>query len=489
LATNGVLSGTPASIGNFYFSVRVTDATAATADQSLTLAIIASTNPPLTIVYSFSGGDGSSPNGLVQGQDGNFYGTTQSGGPGGGGTVFELTPLFLLTTLYSFSNSLDEGFNPAAGLVQGRDGSFYGTTEYGGEYFGRYGETFGTVFKLTTNGTFISLYSFSGSDGANPVAPLAQGADGNLYGTTSYGGVDYYLDDGTVFKITTNGALTSLVWFSGSDGLGPEGGLVQGNDGNFYGTTGSGGVHDAGTVFKISTNGTLTSLYSFTGGSDGAYPPAGLAQGNNGSFYGTTYSGGTSNAGTVFKISTNGTLTSLYSFTGSSDGANPLAGLVQATDGNFYGTTDTGGAYTNQYGQSQGTVFRITPGGTLTTLYSFTGGSDGAYPQAGLVQGADGNLYGTTSSGGTNNNGTIFRITLVSAPQPVFGPVSLAGGTLTLTWSALAGQTYQLQFTTNLSQTSWNDLGSAVTATGPTVSVTNAIGPDPERFYRVKVGP
>jgi uncharacterized repeat protein (TIGR03803 family) len=497
LATNGVLSGTPASIGNFYFSVRVTDATAAMADQSLTLTVLASTNLPLTIVYSFSGGDGSNPNGLVQGSDGNFYGTTEYGGPGGGGTVFKITPLFMFTSLYSFSDITEfpfDGFCPAAGLVQGQDGNFYGTTEYGGEYFNQYGDSFGTVFKITTNGTFSSLYSFSGSDGANPVAQLVQGADGNLYGTTPYGGMDYYLNDGTVFKITTNGSFTSLTWFGGSDGIEPEGGLVQGKDGNFYGTTDYGGGYNNGTVFKATPGGTLTTLYSFTGGSDGANPAAALVLGTDGNFYGTTYAGGAytnqygQSLGTVFKITTNGTFASLHSFS-SSNGANPFAGLVQGADGNLYGTTYAGGAFTNQYGQGLGTVFKIAPTGTLTTLYSFTGGSDGANPLAGLVQGTDGNLYGTTSGGGTNNAGTIFRITLASAPQPVFRSVSLAGGTITLTWGALVGQTYQLQFTTNLNQTNWNDLGNAIIATGSTASATNAIGPDPSRFYRVKVGP
>src|SRR5208337_3389753 len=279
---------------------------------------------------------------------------------------------------------------PQAGLVQGSNGNFYGTTYHGGT------NNYGTVFKINTNGGLTSLYSFTGgNDGANPQAGLVQGSDGNFYGTTYQGGTN---NDGAVFKIRTNGGLSSLYSFTGgNNGANPQAGLVQGSDGNFYGTTYQGGTNNYGTVFKINTNGGLTSLYSFTGGNDGANPQAGLVQGSDGNFYGTTYQGGTNNYGTVFKINTNGGLTSLYSFTGGNNGANPQAGLVQGSDGNFYGTTYQGG--TNNYG----TVFKIRTNGGLSSLYSFSGGNDGANPQAGLVQGSDGNFYGTTYQGGTNN--------------------------------------------------------------------------------------
>jgi uncharacterized repeat protein (TIGR03803 family) len=496
LATNGLLSGTLAASGTFNFTVEVADSLGGIYDQLLTLTVVASTNSPLTTLYSFSGGDGSSPNGLVQGADGNFYGTTEYGGTNYSGTVFEMTTSGTLSTLYSFTG-VSDGANPAAGLVQGADGNFYGTTEYGGAYEDQWGDTFGTVFTIMTNGTFTSLYSFSGIDGANPAAGLVQGADGNFYGTTSFGGVDYYLDDGTVFKITAIGSFTSLVSFGGRDGIEPEGGLVQGTDGNFYGTTEYGGINRSGsgpsfesrsdppgygTVFKMTTNGKLSLLYSFTGGSDGAYPAAGLVQGADANFYGTAEYGGTNYSGTVFKIMTNGTFTPLCSFSGM-DGANPAAGLVQGADGNFYGTAEYGGA------NYSGTVFKITPGGVLTTVYTFTGGSDGAYPNSALVQGTDGNFYGTTSSGGAYGNGAIFRLSLVSPPAPVFQSVTKAGGTITLTWSALAGQTYQLQFKTNLYQMSWNNLGSAITATNSTATASDSLGPDPQRFYRVEIGP
>ena len=355
------------------------------------------TNGPLTGLYSFTGGnDGASPEaGLVQGSDGNLYGTTVAGGTNGYGTVFKISTNGALTSLYSFTGG-DDGAQPLGALVQGSDGNFYGTTAGGGTN----GE--GTVFKISTNGVLSTLYSFTGgNDGGLPEASLARGSDGNFYGTTVNGGTNSH---GTVFKISTNGALTSLYSFTGgNDGAQPLAGVVQGSDGNFYGTTETGGTNGNGTVFKISTNGTLTSLYSFIGNHDGAVPQAGLVQGSDGNFYGTTSSGGTGGAGTVFKISTNGVLTNLHSFIPGTNGSQPLAGLIQGSDGNFYGTTASGGS------NGVGTVFKISTNGALTSLYSFTGGNDGGFPQAGLVQGSDGNFYGTTLNGGTNSDGTCSR--------------------------------------------------------------------------------
>jgi uncharacterized repeat protein (TIGR03803 family) len=381
-----------------------------------------SPNGALTTLYSFTvAAYGAGPTAtLVQGSDGNFYGTTDSGGtgdsfsPDGYGTVFKISTNGALTSLHSFAGFVGGGI--PSGLVQGADGNFYGTTHLGATY-GPNAGGYGTVFKMSTNGALTSLYAFIGTkDGAFPGGGLVQGSDGNLYGTTENGGT---VGDGTVFKISTNGALTSLYAFGTDDGGNPQAVLVQGSDGNFYGTTANGGTNNAGTVFRISANGTLTSLYSFTGTNDGANPQAGLVQGSDGNFYGTTFGGGAytnqdGGLGTVFKISTSGGLTSLYSFAGGNDGAGPLAGLVQGSDGSFYGTTVAGGAYTNQYG-GLGTVFKISANGALTSLYSFTGGKDGASPQAALVQGSDGNVYGTTFQGGAYTNqygglGTVFKI-------------------------------------------------------------------------------
>jgi uncharacterized repeat protein (TIGR03803 family) len=245
---------------------------------------------------------------------------------------------------------------------------------------------------------------------------LVQGTDGNFYGTTKGGGV--YLNCsgagcGTVFKITAEGMLTVLHSFcalgdSCADGDTPWAGLVQATDGNFYGTTQGGGPYYCGTVFKMTPAGALTTLHSFDC-SDGSNPVAGLVQATDGNFYSTTWVGGAGGYGTVFKMIPNGTLTTLYSFctqSGCQDGAYPEAGLVQGTDGDFYGATGAGGAF------RIGTIFKVTRSGTLTTLHSFDD-SDGVGPSAGLIQGRDGNFYGTTPQGGAYYSGTVFRIGVV----------------------------------------------------------------------------
>jgi uncharacterized repeat protein (TIGR03803 family) len=378
----------------------------------------------LSTLVSFNGTDGKYPVSVIQGTDGNFYGLTFVGGAYGGcsegcGTVFQITPAGSLTTLHSFNGS--DGALPLGSLVQATDGDFYGTTLSGGAY------GYGTVFKSTAGGTLTTLHSFCDpaycAEGYSPSAGLIQATDGNFYGTTKYGGT---YGVGTVFEITPQGTLTTLHSFDGTDGDAPISALVQGADGNFYGTTNSGGANNAptctdgdlvgcGTLFKMTATGTLTTLYNFcsqTNCTDGAQPFAGLIQGTDGNFYGTTYGGGAfdncfgSGCGTVFKL-IQGTLTTLYSFKGTPDGALPLAGLAQGTDGNFYGTTAEAGAH------SWGTVFKITSSGTETTLYSFCSQAncaDGSYSIAGLIQGTDGSFYGTTYGEPTNNDGTVFRI-------------------------------------------------------------------------------
>jgi uncharacterized repeat protein (TIGR03803 family) len=392
--------------------------------------------------------------------------------------------------LYSFTGG-DDGAAPVAGLVQGSDGNFYGTTENGGT------NDSGTVFQISASGVLTNLCSFSGgTNGADPEAGLVEARDGNLYGTTSEGGATGTLSGGygTVFQINPDGTLSNLYSFTlGTYGAFPQAGLAPGTDGYYYGTTYAGGAYDFnsqgfGTVFQISTGGALTSLYSFTGGNDGSNPDAGLVQGSDGNFYGTTEAGGTNEVGTVFQISTGGTLTSLYSFIGTNDGANPEAGLALGSDGYFYGTTEAGGAYTDQNGEGYGTVFKISTNGTLTSLYSFTGGNDGAYPYAGLVQGSDGSFYGTTEGGGQGGAGTVFRLT-VGPAAPVFQAVTLNDGTLTLTWSTEAGGMYQLQYNSGLGSSGWNNLGSPIPATGATLSVNETVANGPPRFYRVELLP
>jgi len=363
-----------------------------------------------TTLYSFAGypNDGANPYaGLVHGSDGNFYGTTVAGGTNGDGTVFRISPGGSYTNLYSFAGYPNDGNGPSAGLVQGSDSNFYGTTFYGGA------SGYGTVFRISPGGSYTNLYSFAGypNDGANPVAGLVHGSDGSFYGTTESGGTNDY---GTVFRISPGGSYTNLYSFAGSpnDGESPSAGLVLGSDGNFYGTAFYGGTSGYGTVFRISPGGSHTNLYSFTGApSDGALPLATLVQGSDGNFYGTTYQGGTNfcDCGTVFRISPSGSYRNLYSFADVPDGSLPYAGLAQGSDGNFYGTTLYGGG-TSDYG----TVFRISPGGSYTNLYSFgsspADGEDGANPRDELVQGSDGNFYGTTYQGGTYKYGTVFKL-------------------------------------------------------------------------------
>jgi len=378
--------------------------------------------PIFTLLHSFGmTGDGASPYaGLAQGTDGNFYGTTESGGANrcfaeGCGTVFRITPGGTLTTLHSFDSA--DGAGPIAGLLQASDGNFYGTAPFGGPNNSR-----GTVFKITPSGTLTTLHGFCYlcAEGNEPRAGLIVGTDGNFYGTTGGGGAN---GDGTVFKITPSGTLTTLHSFDSTDGASPVAALVLGTDGNFYGTTQFGGANIYGTVFKITPSGTLTTLHNFNG-TNGAVPYAGLVQATDGNFYGTTDGGGADDYGTVFKITPRGKLTTLNSFD-NADGSFPMAGLVQGTDGNFYGTTQEGGAV-GSCGDGCGTVFRITPGGTLTTLHSFDL-TDGEYPLAGLVQGTNGTFYGTTAEGGASGGGTVFSLFLglrsFVETLPVFGKV------------------------------------------------------------------
>ena len=428
----------------------------------------------LTNLYSFAGGpDGANPNALVQDTNGIFYGTTQNGGTNGYGTIFQLTTNGTPATLYAFTGDGD-GAYPMAGLVQGADGNLYGTASVGGT------GDWGTIFNITSGGTFGALHSFTGvADGSYPYAELMQGVDGRIYGTTLEGGISNGW--GTVFKITPDGSVSNLYSFTGgADGGSPEATLVQGVDGSLYGTTSEGGTSSSGTVFKITTNGTFTTLYSFYGSSDGGFPYAGVIQAADGNFYGTTGDDGQLGNGTVFKITTNGILTTLHSFAGGSDGSFPSAGLIQASDGNLYGTTAYGGTY------NDGTVFQITTNGALTTLISFNG-TNGANPQAALVEGTDDNLYGTTQNGGPMDYGVIFRLTVPSlVPTPAFSaPTLLPNGTIALAWSTVAGQTYQLQSVTNLASTNWVNLGSPILANSAVTTTSDVIGSNSQRFYRV----
>jgi uncharacterized repeat protein (TIGR03803 family) len=293
---------------------------------------------------------------------------------------------------------------------------------------------------------------------------------------------------GTVFEMEADGAVTVPAFFNNTDGAYPSGGLVLGKDGNFYGTTAVGGrditgsFPGFGTVFKMTPDGTFTNIYLFTGSSDGGFIYAGLVQGTDGYLYGGAFNGTSQGYGTLFKISTNGDFVPLHTFTSYERGT-PYGGLMEGSDGNFYGT-----AY-GYYSAGYGTVFQLTPSGAFTNLVFFNG-ANGSYPAGVLVQGPDNNFYGTTAQGGANSLGTIFRL---SIPMPaVFKAITLANGTATLTWSAVAGQTYQLQYSTNLSQTNWQILPGTknfVATNGIITSTDSDAAGSTQRFYRVVLFP
>jgi uncharacterized repeat protein (TIGR03803 family) len=363
-------------------------------------------------LVNFNSTNGANPvyPGLVQGIDGNLYGTTLGGGVNLSGTVFKLTPTGKLTTLYSFCSQTNcaDGALPQAGLTLGTDGNFYGTTSQGGS-----ASDDGVVFRIDTRGVLTILHTFDLSDGAQPFAPPIQGADGNFYGTTTGGGP---YNAGTVFKMTPEGVLTTLHDFEG-DGASPLGTLVQSINGDLYGTTELGGSDGDGTIFRVTIGGTFTSLVSFNS-SDGNAPSSGLVQGIDGNLYGTTYNGGSNTTcengcGTVYKISLSGTLTTVYNFD-LTNGANPVAPLIQGSDGNFYGTTYAGGNGTKCF-EGCGTIFKLTPGGSLTALHSFDFG-DGAQPYGSVVQATGGDFYGTTTQGGSDSDGTAFGLSTGLGP-------------------------------------------------------------------------
>lgn len=353
------------------------------------------TGGTFTQLLTFTNANGSNPGGaLILASNGNLYGTTGEGGLSGFGTVFTVAPSGAFTTIFSFADWF--GANPYAGLTLGPSGNFYGTTETGGT------NGWGSIFEIGTNGAFATLFSFSSNNGANPEGTLTLGPNGNFYGTASKGGSNGV---GTVFEFTTNGVFTTLVNFAQTSGVEPEGALILGTNGNFYGTTASGGADESGTVFEVTTNGTLTTLYTFTGGNDGQSPFTGLALGTNGNLYGTCAYGGADYYGTVFEITNNGGFAILHTFTDGTDGAYPQTGLTLGSNGNFYGTSGGDGDTT------YGTVFEMTPNGALTTLHTFTGGSDSGSPEA-LILGPDGNFYGTTYGGtSAGDAGSIFEVT------------------------------------------------------------------------------
>ena len=387
---------------------------------------IAAPAQTFTSLADLNGANGMDPfyNSLIQGTDGNFYGITRDGGTANRGSVYKVTPDGAISMVYSLCTLAQcaDGSEPYAPLLLGADGNFYGTTSSGGA------NNYGTVFKLTSSGTLTTLYNFCPvfrcPDGAHPSGPLVQGFDGNFYGTSA--GVT----QGTIFKITPGGTLTNMHNFCSlancADGNGPWG-LFLARDGSMYGVTLGGGTQLGGTVFRFTPAGQFKTLYNFcslTDCADGSSPIGSLVVTATGTVYGATEGGGAgSDGGTVFELSPAGTLTTLYSFCLAQtclEGAFPTTGLIQATDGRLYGAGEYGGF------NNRGTSFRITTAGALTRLHSFDA-NDGAYPLGALLQGTDGSIYGTTASGGPRNRsvctegapygcGTVFRESLGIKP-------------------------------------------------------------------------
>lgn len=405
---------------------------------------ISSPAQTFTTLASFNNANGSfSQAPLVQGLDGNLYGTTDDGGLRASGTVFKITPAGKLTLVHYFCSrpNCADGEVPESGLEPATNGDLYGITSSGGS-----GCSYcGTVFQISSQGTVFTLHSFDGSDGLNPLG-LMQASNGDFYGTTSAGGSG---SGGTIFRMTPTGTLTTLYNFE--DFNYPTAGMVEGTGGNFYGTTIATASDAYGTIYKMTADGAVTTLHSFSG-SEGSWPVAPLMEASNGHFYGTTAEGGPSSSicvstgcGTVFEITPEGVLTTLHYFAGP-DGLSPSGALVQGTDGNLYGTTSGGGPANSTCDFGCGTIFQITPEGKFTTLHAFDG-HDGRYPYVALVQATDGNFYGTTYAGGsstacTGGCGTVFRLSMGLGPFVETVPAAKCpGGSVKILGTDLTGTT------------------------------------------------
>jgi uncharacterized repeat protein (TIGR03803 family) len=363
------------------------------------LAIVPAQAQTEVVLLNFAKLAGETPYaGVIRDSAGNLYGTASEGGPlrGGYGLVYKLDTAGRETVLHSFTGGAD-GRYPEAGLIRDSAGNLYGTTDQGGTAGA------GVIYKLDTAGNETVLYTFTGgADGTNPLLGLIRDSAGNLYGTTFTGGT---AGAGVVYKVDSAGNETVLHTFTGgADGGSPDAGVIRDSKGNLYGTAGQGGTAGYGAVYKLSKAGKETVLYSFTGGADGANPVAGVIRDSAGNLYGTTLSGGAANFGAVYKVDSVGNETVLYSFTGGADGANPYAGVISDAAGNLYGTTFFGGP------SNAGVVYKLDTSGTETVLYGFTGANDGSRPIAGVIRDSEGSLYGTTEYGGKHGRGVIFEI-------------------------------------------------------------------------------
>jgi uncharacterized repeat protein (TIGR03803 family) len=367
----------------------------------------------LHTLHAFRGPDGGYPwASLIRDSVGNLYGTTYYGGNtncGGTecGVVFKLSPKGKLTVLHAFTAGSD-GDKPLAGLIRDAAGNLYGTTQYGGSGCNSYG--CGTVFKVDKTGKETVLHSFTGADGGDPMGGVVRDEKGNLYGTTS---------SGTIFELDTAGVLTTLYTFTAAaDGLFPTGSIVRDAAGNLYGTTYYGGTGctnngGCGTVYKLGTNLTLTTLHYFDGRTDGYAPFGGLIADAAGNLYGTTSEDENyaSASGTVFEVGeTTGSFTVLHFFNPATEGGQSLATLARDVAGNLYGANSLGGGGCGT--RSCGTIWKLDTNSNLTVLTDFGKGNQGKYPRGGVVLDKAGNIYGTTTTGGSKGGaGTVFKIT------------------------------------------------------------------------------
>ncbi len=407
------------------------------------------------LLHTFSGSDGAEPVGaLIEGKDGNFYGMTRSGGTLGRGTVFRMTPLGNLTTLVSFDKT--NGMWPAS-LVLATDGNFYGTTAFGGATNGSWGN--GTVFKMTGSGELTTLFSFSVTNGRYP-GSLIQVADGSFYGITLHGGAydpngDYIDGAGTAFRITSDGTMTLLTSFGANDAdRGVPLGLIQAKDGNFYGPTQWGGSIDSdGTIFKMTPEGVRTEFFAFNFYNNTGTSPLALLEGKDGNFYGTTYS-------TIFRITPSGTFTVLRSL------SRPSSPLMQANNGRFYGMT--------RQPDSSVILYKMTTNGIFSVVTTNNQWAEGT-----IMQASDGNLYITVENCVASTSGAIFKVTLAPPLK-----ITHTANEILLSWPTnWAGCTLQVR--TNLTSGSWTDSTRISVVISNEYVITNALA-NTAKFYRLR---
>jgi uncharacterized repeat protein (TIGR03803 family) len=490
----------------------------------------------LTTLYSFSGADGAFPaSQLIKGPDANFYGITRYGGTtnqflrDGGGTVFRMTRSGILQTLYSFGTVWDSNRGVARdgsfpnSLILGIEGNFYGSTAGGGFCtacdFAVPGT--GTIFKLTPSGIITTLLAFDGfAQGRGPTASLLAVNNGYFYGATSRAGwfADFLPGAGTLFLLHERGDFTHLYTFGqtyspitrsfGADGEYPAGALVQEKDGTIYGVTASGGAHNCGTIFRFAQS-IVTTIYSFGRSFDtnsnlalDGKSPNNLIISSSGSIYGTTQRGGALDAGTAFRLALDGTPIILHSFGTVTnefgdpvDGRNPNS-LVLSPDGSLYGTTEKGGQYAHLdlFNEGYGVLFQLSTNGALNVIYSF--GTiqdadgvplDGRLPNSLSVE-REGLLYGTTGLGGSLHSGTVFRVEALREP-PLILEITHNGNALVLTFRSIPARKYQIQYKAGLTQSTWTNFESAITASAGTTIASADPTVEHQRFYRVMLLP